>query len=296
MHYCVIDIGSNTVKLAVYDSNNENRFQPIYFKSYQLKLIEKRHQGCLSEEGCILLENALCEFYSRIKYNKFEPNVRVFGTEALRRIKNHRRVSQMVENAVHGPLEVLSPMQEARFSYLGICATEKIKDGMMIDLGGGSTEFLSFRDHIPEDMHSFKFGAISLNEKLFLSGISNLQRYANMKLRQHNFIKNNDLPLYLVGGSAKAVLTAKKLLFDDSNYITHEQLYQMNSRLQNADDALQEKLYVTIRDRQEQLPGVIFFLYCALCVSNQPQALVVSSGVREGYVWDWMRKNKEFKI
>lgn len=296
MHYCVIDIGSNTVKLAVYDSSNENPFQPVYFKCYQLKLIEKRENGCMNEEGFFLLENTLQEFYARIKYNGFDPNVRVFGTEALRRLKNHRKVSLMVENAAHGPLEVLSPMQEARFSYLGICATQKVTDGLMIDLGGGSTEFLSFRDHIPEDMHSFKFGAISLNEKLFLSGIGNLQRYANMKLRQHNFIKNNDLPLYLVGGSAKAVLAAKKLLFDDSNYVTHDQLYVMNNRLQNADDALQEKLFVTIRERQEQLPGVIFFLYCALCVANQPKALVVSSGVREGYVWDWMRKNKEFKI
>jgi len=57
MLYPVIDIGSNTVKIAIYDSDSASQFTPFFFKSYPLKLGESRSSGCLERSA---LEKLSC--------------------------------------------------------------------------------------------------------------------------------------------------------------------------------------------------------------------------------------------
>ncbi len=290
MLYPVVDIGANTVKMAMYDSQSDECFSPVMFKSHPLHLIDKREHGCMTQEGIAFLSNILTEFSTLCQQKGGWERMRLFATAPLRGIRNAKSVVGQMKEQLGKEIRILSPQEEAHYSFCGICATENVKDGLMMDMGGGSTEFLAFRGGKEENMHSFRFGCVSLTEKLYRYGVSNLQTYTNRKLKTVTFVKSNTLPLFLTGGSARAALTAKKILYGGGDEITVEQLYTLINDLGRAEESVKERLESLIRERAEQLPAVVFSLYCILCVTNSPVAKLARGGVREGFVMEWMKE------
>ncbi len=137
-------------------------------------------------------------------------------------------------------------------------------------------------------MHSFQYGCVSLTEKLYQYGVSHLQNYVTRKLQSVSFLKHNRYPLYLTGGSAKAMITAKKAIYGGDDTVTHDQLYTLIRDLQKSDDRTKEMLESLLRERTEQLPAVVFTLYCTLCEIDCATARVVNGGIREGFAREWM--------
>lgn len=290
MLYPVIDIGANTVKMAIFDSENAEPFTPVMFKSRPLHLIDKRAYGCMTEKGVDLLHCALTEYGALCEKIVPWDRARLFATAPFRGIRNTKKLLCRFKEWFGKDIRILSPQEEASYSFRGICATENVRDGMMVDMGGGSTEFLAFQNGIAQNVHSFQFGCVTLTEKLYRYGVANLQSYMNRKLRTVPFVKNNKLPLYLTGGSAKAMMSAKKLLYGNGNEVTIHQLYSLISDLSNSEESIKDQLESLIRERADQLPAVVFSFYCILAVTDAPRAKLAQGGVREGFVMEWMQE------
>ena len=293
MLYPVVDIGSNTVKMAVFDSENADLYTPVCFKSMPLRLIEKREKGSLTKEGIYSLCNAVVTCMGLCQSKGITSPMRLFATASLRGIRNPRQVKKSVEESTGQSIRILSSREEAHYSLMGACAADGIREGLLMDMGGGSTEFIAFSDEKEQHVHSFQYGCVSLNEKLYRYGVSNLQNYVTRKLRSISFVKNNKLPLYLTGGSAKAMITAKKVIYGGDDSVSHDQLYTLVRDLQKSDDSVKEMLASLLRERSEQLAAVVFALYCTLCETDCQTARVVKGGIREGFVREWMNEEKE---
>ena len=82
--------------------------------------------------------------------------VRVVGTNTLRRARNADAFLGAAEEALGHPVEVISGIEEARLIYLGVSHHTDTADGanLVIDIGGGSTELIIGEGYEPKHLES----------------------------------------------------------------------------------------------------------------------------------------------
>src|SRR5581483_11239490 len=81
-------------------------------------------------------------------------------------------------------IEVLSAEEEARYGYLAAANSTTLRDGAVLELGGGSLQLIEVRDRRPGALCSFELGAVWLTER-FLSDGGPTAKSDLRKLRKH---------------------------------------------------------------------------------------------------------------
>ncbi|MCF2948296.1 exopolyphosphatase [Paraglaciecola aquimarina] len=102
----------------------------------------------------------------------FEPEyVRVVATHALRKATNAKEFIKAAKKVFPFPIEIISGVEEARLIYQGVAHTNHVEGNrLVIDIGGGSTEFIigeGFETHI---LRSVQMGCVSFTNKFFKQG------------------------------------------------------------------------------------------------------------------------------
>lgn len=100
-------------------------------------------------------------------------SVRVVGTNTLRRARNARKFLAAAERALGHPIEVISGQEEARLIYQGVVRNLP-QDGerrLVIDIGGGSTEFIIGEGYEPRLMESLHMGCVGMSLQHFPDGV-----------------------------------------------------------------------------------------------------------------------------
>jgi exopolyphosphatase/guanosine-5'-triphosphate,3'-diphosphate pyrophosphatase len=93
--------------------------------------------------------------------------IRCCGTSALRDARNRDQVVREISEAVGLEVEILTGKREAELTYLGALSNKPDLSGrnLMIDIGGGSTEFVIGSGKTIEDLHSVDVGSVRLTER-----------------------------------------------------------------------------------------------------------------------------------
>ncbi|UCG89157.1 MAG: exopolyphosphatase, partial [Gemmatimonadota bacterium] len=104
--------------------------------------------------------------------------VRAVGTNTLRRARNPTAFLRSAENALGHPIEIISAHEEARLIYNGV-AHDMTPFGrrLVIDIGGGSTEFILGEGHTPDELESASVGCVSVTEAFFDGGDITRKRF-----------------------------------------------------------------------------------------------------------------------
>jgi len=182
-----IDLGSNSFHMIVARMDGQGGFTMLDQMKEMVRL-----RGGLSKEGRLSKEKQLealgClrRFGDRIKH--FAPeNVRVAGTNTLRSMKNSRAFFVQANEALGHEIEIISGHEEARIVYLGVSHTLSNDFGkqLVIDIGGGSTEFIIGKKFEPIKLESLNIGSVSATQRFFKSGKLNKSNWkkANTALR-----------------------------------------------------------------------------------------------------------------
>jgi exopolyphosphatase/guanosine-5'-triphosphate,3'-diphosphate pyrophosphatase len=165
-----IDIGTNTILLLVADWEAQ-RVHPVFDTETTVRLGEGLHKtGLLSQEAMGRGVQTLRAYKERC----FILNVqKVFavGTSALRQALNTQEFLSMIKKELDISIEVISEEEEARCSYLAVAKElETMEEPLwVIDVGGGSTEFiLGRKDHV-ETWLSLPLGAVGMTEEFLHS-------------------------------------------------------------------------------------------------------------------------------
>jgi exopolyphosphatase/guanosine-5'-triphosphate,3'-diphosphate pyrophosphatase len=97
--------------------------------------------------------------------------LQIVGTNALRIAKNSHEFIESAEQVLDHPIEVIAGREEARLIYLGVSHTLSDDGGkrLVIDIGGGSTEFIIGERFEPIAMESLHMGCVSYQQKFFNS-------------------------------------------------------------------------------------------------------------------------------
>ena len=159
--YCVIDIGSNTVRLVIYQLR-EGVLQPILNNKVAAGLasyVDKQNR--MTPDGVRKLVSILRDFQQILS---LLPDCQVFpfATASLRNIQNTDYVLQEIENLCGMRVRVLSGYEEAMLDYRGATRALDRSSGLMADIGGGSTELIFFKEGRVQAAESLPFGSLNL--------------------------------------------------------------------------------------------------------------------------------------
>ena len=140
----VIDIGSNSVRLVVYEGLSRS-LTPIFNEKVLAGLGRKvKSTGRLAADGVEAALGALARFRALCGVMRVE-SVHVIATAAVREAKDGAAFLREAEVACRAPIQLLSGPTEARLAAVGVAAGFHRPDGVAGDLGGGSLELVDVR-------------------------------------------------------------------------------------------------------------------------------------------------------
>ena len=143
-HYAVIDVGSNSVRLVVYDHLGRAPLPRFNEKSLCGLGDGLAENGELAEEAIEQTLHALHR-YTAVAEAMDVGRIDIIATEAVRRASNGTDLVRAIEQQTGLRTQVLSGQEEARFAALGVVSGFHRPKGLVGDLGGGSLD-LARRD------------------------------------------------------------------------------------------------------------------------------------------------------
>ena len=117
-------------------------------------------------------------------------SVRAVATNTLRVAKNARLVLSRFEAALGFPIEVVAGREEARLIYLGVAHSlpPTQEKRLVVDIGGGSTEFIVGAGHQPHRLESLYMGCVSWTLRFFPEG-----RLSKSNLKHAELVRSDGL-------------------------------------------------------------------------------------------------------
>lgn len=168
-NYAVIDLGSNTFNLLIFE-NNGGRVRDLYRHRIASKLAKGAMQsGVLKDAAIARGLVALEEFLNKCREFNAE-KIAAFATSAVRSAGNGMAFVALVKERLNLDIEVISGKREAELIHKGVMRACKMNDkaALIMDIGGGSTEFVLCDKQQVFFSKSYDLGATRLIETLAL--------------------------------------------------------------------------------------------------------------------------------
>ncbi len=172
-----IDLGSNSFHLIIAKSDF-GELRPVQTLAEKVQLGETSEKNTLTKPA-IARGLACLERFKQLIDSTAPAKIRVVGTNALRRAKNRLDFIEPAEQILGVPIDVIYGREEARLIYLGVAHTLSDDEDtrLVVDIGGGSTEFILGQRFEPTRLESLQMGCVSYGEAFFPDGEITRERF-----------------------------------------------------------------------------------------------------------------------
>lgn len=287
MNFGIIDIGSNTVRLNVY-SYESNDINMIFSKKHVVGLVSYIQDSRLTDKGITKLVNVLHSIKEIISHVTVDKTI-AFATASLRKINNTEQVLKKIEEETGFRIKIYDQELEARLGFEGIMWTMPYKDGITVDIGGGSTEIIRFKNREISQIVNYSEGSLSLFNR-YVKGIiptekeiKNIQNDIKEELYKKELNFESGI-IIGIGGTIRAIGDLSKEAFSlgDNRHFTNKNLASLYKSIIKGDEDLVKLMLKIAPDRIHTItPGMVIFKF--LCKRFGAEEIVVSSsGLREG--------------
>ncbi|MBI5793454.1 MAG: exopolyphosphatase [Rhodocyclales bacterium] len=259
-----VDLGSNSFRLQV-GRIVANQIYPLDGLKESVRLAagltaDKRLDAAAQKRGL----DALARFAERLR--DFDAGaVRAVATNTLRVAKNAEQFLEKAEAALGFPIEVIAGREEARLIYLGVAHTLARPETrqMVVDIGGGSTEFIIGQNLDPIRLESLYMGCVSFSMRFFPEGRVDKHSFREAELAArrelqtivHQFRESGWDEAIGSSGTAKAIVDLLELNGWSDHGLTRDGLEKLRGELLRAGNASRLKLQGLRPDRIPVLPG-----------------------------------------
>lgn len=202
----VIDLGTNTFHMVIFQQS-EDKVEELYRKRYHV-FLSANGIKTIGQEPYSRAQNAVIDYQKAIK--KYQPDIiKIIGTEALRVASNGPELSSYISEILDSEVEIISGEREAELIAKGVLWEFKsdISNAMIMDIGGGSVEFIHIIDNEIKWLKSFPIGVGVLfnnfnhSEPVTLEEINTLEKHLeNSTIELLDYISTQDVDL-LIGSS-----------------------------------------------------------------------------------------------
>ncbi len=196
MKLAIIDIGSNSVRIGIFANGN------IFYRNKEsCQLAEgMAFSGKLKIEAMERTLKAIEKFISiALEKGVERKQIFAFATAGVRNSTNGKDFCQMVKSAVNQHIAILSGEEEAKIALLGVLDGD---DGVVMDIGGGSTELICADNGKIVYAKSIKIGAVVLTD-LYGENRKEIERAVESHLKEFEDFKINKL--LAIGGTCSVV-------------------------------------------------------------------------------------------
>ncbi|MBT8435574.1 MAG: Ppx/GppA family phosphatase, partial [Gammaproteobacteria bacterium] len=239
--------------------------------------------------------DCLARFGERLRGLKPD-NVRVVGTNALRKAKNSKQFITRAEKALGFSIEIISGVEEARLVYLGAAQTLQGDRGrrLVVDIGGGSTEIIVGDKSEPIFLESVYVGCVSSSERFFPRGEYNhtlmqlaiLRAELQLQPRIATLRSLDARDVIGTSGTARAIANVLRENGWSETGITHEGLGKLVNKIVKAGSLKKLKISGLSDERRPVFAGGVAVMM-AIFNSLEIDFMRISDGsLREGVLHD----------
>ena len=304
----IIDIGSNSARLVISHIYKSGAYNMVFNQKEMLRLAQKTEgEGLLSKEAFDSTLQVMQSFAYMCRQYKTDKIIAV-ATAAIRNAKNGSQLTNEVFEKTGIRLHIISGNMEAQLSYLGVINTLPMKDGIIFDLGGGSTELILFRNRKLVESVSIPLGAVNTTDIFHIrdtmppSAYSDINFFISTRMEQYPWLKDASLPLIGVGGTAR---TVAKMIQRSRNYPSsriHNYIFSAQSFR-----TLFKKLQGTTLEERMNIPGLseeradiilagASIINCLLAQTKSKRIITSGCGLREGLFYDYYAKTNNVPL
>ena len=222
--------------------------------------------------------------------------VRAVGTNTLRVAKNARDFMPRFEAALGFPIEVVAGREEARLIYLGVSHSlpASTETRLVVDIGGGSTEFIIGAGNQPHRLESLYMGCVSYSLKYFPGGkigksdMKHAETAARIEIEtiKKQFSRKNWQQAVASSGTARAIGDIIEANGWSQSGITREGVEKLRSALLKAGDAAKLDLLGLKDDRVAVLPGGFAIMVAIFSELDVEHMALATGAMRQGILWD----------
>lgn len=305
--YAVIDFGSNTIRLCVYELDDKAG-KTIAKKDLSTLLNYKVmagissyiKDGVLSEKGIKKAARTIKDQHERARYFKCEKTY-VFATAVLRNCKNSAEAHHAIEKACGMEVVLLSNEDEAHLGLVGASLDGAIEDATMVDIGGGSTELTALSGGKETASTSLPQGSLS-SFSMFTTGILPTEEEMGAIAREFDRLyetlpkkafKNKQL--VGIGGAIRCAAKVYGDIFQGgkrSNTLLPEQVREILDSYRRDPHGFMRAGIQTIPDRVHTfIPGCIL-IESVFEKTGAQELRIAKHGVREGYLIERVCRSK----
>lgn len=256
----IIDCGTNTFNLLIGEYENHD-FNFIYRTRRVVKIGTKSNPGApINEEALARAFDALKDYRALI--DKYEVDIiSATGTAALRDSANGRQFVSEINDKLHIDIKLISGSREASLIYKGVRNAVPMDDSccLVMDIGGGSTEFVLCNDRRIFWKKSFRLGAARLlaiiepSDPIKLKEIKKLKNFLKEELKPLTESCSIYKPMKLIGSSGSFDTFASLILSPEGNNLkgkTHYRFKLTDYR------HLHRRLMKTTQKERLKMPGM----------------------------------------
>jgi len=298
----VIDIGSNSARMAVFKKTSRFGFYLLREEKSKVRIGEGAYEngGNLQDFAIKRAVSALKEFLLIAKSLKVRKILAV-ATSAVRDAPNKSEFLSLVRREVGINIKVIDGEKEAFFG--GVAAANLLyeKNGVTIDIGGGSTELALIKDKNIQKTISLKLGTVRLKELFFDKGdIKGAREYIQKEInRLDKSFKQNKI--FGIGGTIRALsqVIMKKIeypldILHGFTYKIKEHIGFLESLIRMNDEEL---LKIGVKPERLDVirPGTLIFIEL-LKYLNAKEVITSGVGVREGVFLSDLLRNHNHKF
>ena len=290
-----VDLGSNSFHLAIGRVDGEQVYPLDSLKEtvrLATGLTEERTLDSAAQDRAL---GALKRFSERLAGMPREA-VRVVGTNALRVAKNASTFLKRAEDTLGFPIEVISGREEARLIYLGVAHSLPLSphNRLVVDIGGGSTEFIVGHKMKPKCMESLYMGCVSFTTRFFSDGRIDKKslRRAELAAREQvqaiaaQFEREGWREAVGSSGTARAIADVLQRNGRADGTITRAGLEWLREQLLDAGE-LRKLAPLGLRDDRIPVVAGGFAVMSGVFDELRLDRMTVASGaLRDGVLWD----------
>lgn len=286
----IIDIGSNSIRLVVYDQNKRSPI-PIYNEKVLCALGKGlASSGVLNPEGVVMGKEALRRFVAMGR-NMGITELHVIATAAIRDAKDGRDFTDWLEKTYNVKADVISGEEEAKLGAFAVCSSIYKPHGITADLGGGSLELVRVDGDNIDGHNSLLLGSLRMMDES-KGDRDKLRKIIDKRFAEINWLDDEKTPnIYAIGGSFRALAKMHMVANDYPLQILHEYTVAAKEFLAFVREisgmSLEklEKYPGGAAKRAASLPGAAMVLEKLLATSKAENIVFSASGIREGYVY-----------
>ncbi len=249
-----IDIGTNSMRLLIaswIDGKIQNRSK--YINTTRIgQGVDK--EGYINEDAVKRNINALREFKEICKKENCE-KIFCIGTSALRDSKNRDYFINLAKKETNIDVEIISGKEESDLGFRGVLeGANQVDDILVIDIGGGSTEFIIGGKEGIKFSKSENVGALRMTEKFLKKDLIDNKEFKEMEIfikdelkETLEIIKNKKVSKIVgIGGT----ITSVSAINQELEVYSMEKIHNSKISLEETQNILQKLIKMTLNDKK----------------------------------------------